>query len=55
MLTDGIANAYRQGCQRMQGVSGVTALLTSEDLSVAAALLVGDHCCKLVGKSRARP
>ena len=32
MLTDGIANAYRQGCQRMQGVSGVTALLTSEGL-----------------------
>ena len=32
MLTDGIANAYRQGCQRMRGVSGVTALLTSEGL-----------------------
>ena len=47
MLTDGIANAYRQGCQRMQGVSGVTALLTSEDLSVAQSLFVGDHCSKL--------
>ena len=32
MLTDGIANAYRRGCQGKQGVSGVTALLTSEGL-----------------------
>ena len=36
MLTDGIANAYRQGCQRMQGVSGVAALLTSEELERSA-------------------
>jgi NADP-dependent aldehyde dehydrogenase len=32
MLTEGIANAYHQDCQRMQGVSGVKALLTSENL-----------------------
>ena len=31
-MLDGIANAYRQGCQRMRGVSGATALLTSEGL-----------------------